>query len=29
MVNMKVYDIGVEADGVTPLVEPEEFRNLD
>ena len=29
MVNMKVYEIGVEADGVTPLVEPEEFRKLD
>ena len=29
MVNMKVYDVGVEADGVTRLEEPEEFKNLD
>lgn len=29
MVNMKVYEVGVEADGVTRLAEPEEFKNLD
>lgn len=29
MVGLKVYEVGVEADGVTPLQEPEEFKNLD
>ena len=29
MVNLKVYEVGVQEDGVTPLEEPEEFKNLD
>ena len=29
MMILKLYEVGVEADGVTPLAEPEEFKNLD
>lgn len=28
MVALRMYDVAVQEDGVTPLEEPEEFRNL-